>query len=391
MPGRRTVAAEAADGYDAVQLAFEPVADRKITKGELGHLEEGRGRRAHRHARRVPRRRREPSTSASTVTVEAFEPGDKIKVAGTRHRQGLPGHDQAAQLQPRPRRARLAQRPQARLDRRLGDAVARLQGHEDGRAAWAASASPSSGSSSTRSTPSATCCSSRAPSRARRAASSRSGGVGLMAAAEGSTCSAAADEGASRSTAAVFGAELEAAPRARGRARGAERAPRGHAAAPRPAGSSPAAARSRGARRAPAVPARARSARPQFTGGGVAFAPGHAQLRRQGEPQGAPRRARCARSRTTSATRRSRLVDGDRVRDAVDEAGARRCVEVWGRRSPLVVVAHEDEEALIKSFRNLDARARHGAGRARGGADRLGALARSSARPRCRSWKGRRR
>ena len=31
-----TVRTEAADGYDAVQLAFEPVADRKLTKGELG-------------------------------------------------------------------------------------------------------------------------------------------------------------------------------------------------------------------------------------------------------------------------------------------------------------------------------------------------------------------
>ena len=50
------------------------------------------------------------------------------------HRQGLPGDDQAAQLQPRPRHARLPQRSQARLDRRLGHALARLQGDEDGRA-----------------------------------------------------------------------------------------------------------------------------------------------------------------------------------------------------------------------------------------------------------------
>ena len=38
----------AADGYDAVQLAFEPVAERKITKGELGHLKKA-GVEAHRH------------------------------------------------------------------------------------------------------------------------------------------------------------------------------------------------------------------------------------------------------------------------------------------------------------------------------------------------------
>ena len=27
-----------ADGYEAVQLAWEPVAERKISRGELGHL-----------------------------------------------------------------------------------------------------------------------------------------------------------------------------------------------------------------------------------------------------------------------------------------------------------------------------------------------------------------
>ena len=33
-----TVRTQAADGYEAVQLAFEPVRDRKLSKGELGHL-----------------------------------------------------------------------------------------------------------------------------------------------------------------------------------------------------------------------------------------------------------------------------------------------------------------------------------------------------------------
>ena len=59
---------------------------------------------------------------------------------------------------------------------------------------------------------------------------------------------------------------------------------------------------------------------PHFTGGGVAFAPGHAQLRGQGEPQGAPRRAR----RGALEPRRQRDARARRrlgVRDAVDEAG----------------------------------------------------------------------
>ncbi len=33
------------DGYDAVQVAFDEVAERKISKGELGHLAEGGCRR----------------------------------------------------------------------------------------------------------------------------------------------------------------------------------------------------------------------------------------------------------------------------------------------------------------------------------------------------------
>ena len=32
------VRTKAADGYDAIQLAFEPVADRKLSKAEIGHL-----------------------------------------------------------------------------------------------------------------------------------------------------------------------------------------------------------------------------------------------------------------------------------------------------------------------------------------------------------------
>ena len=30
------------DGYEAYQLAFEPVAERKVTKGELGHLKKAK-------------------------------------------------------------------------------------------------------------------------------------------------------------------------------------------------------------------------------------------------------------------------------------------------------------------------------------------------------------
>jgi len=82
------VRSEGADGYDAVQLAYEPVADRKITKGELGHLAKS-GTAAHRHL--VEFRGDTELAVGDTVTVEAFQPGDAIKVAGTSIGKGFAG------------------------------------------------------------------------------------------------------------------------------------------------------------------------------------------------------------------------------------------------------------------------------------------------------------
>jgi large subunit ribosomal protein L3 len=77
-----------ADGYEAVQLAFEPVADRKLSKGELGHLR-GAGVSAHRHL--VEFRGPSELSKGDTVTVEIFQPGDKIKVAGIGIGKGFQG------------------------------------------------------------------------------------------------------------------------------------------------------------------------------------------------------------------------------------------------------------------------------------------------------------
>ena len=38
-----------ADGYDAVQIAYEEVAERKVTKAELGHLKKNNVQGAYRH------------------------------------------------------------------------------------------------------------------------------------------------------------------------------------------------------------------------------------------------------------------------------------------------------------------------------------------------------
>jgi large subunit ribosomal protein L3 len=76
------------DGYDAVQLAYEAVAERKLTKGELGHLRKA-GVGAHRHLAEF--RGASELSVGETVTVESFEPGEEIKVAGTSIGKGFAG------------------------------------------------------------------------------------------------------------------------------------------------------------------------------------------------------------------------------------------------------------------------------------------------------------
>jgi large subunit ribosomal protein L3 len=76
------------DGYDAVQVAFDEVEPRKLSKGELGHLDKA-GVAPHR--RLVEFRGPSELTVGETVTVEAFEPGDAVKVSGTSIGKGFSG------------------------------------------------------------------------------------------------------------------------------------------------------------------------------------------------------------------------------------------------------------------------------------------------------------
>ena len=83
-----SVRTQDADGYDAVQLAWDEVPERKITKPELGHLKTN-GVGAHR--RLVEIRGPHELTPGETVTVEAFEPGEKVKVSGVSIGKGFQG------------------------------------------------------------------------------------------------------------------------------------------------------------------------------------------------------------------------------------------------------------------------------------------------------------
>jgi large subunit ribosomal protein L3 len=81
------------DGYAAVQLAFDEVAERKITKPELGHLKKaGAG-----PMRTLVEFRDEDLGSdegpkiGDSATVEQFEPGQRVRVSGVGIGKGFQG------------------------------------------------------------------------------------------------------------------------------------------------------------------------------------------------------------------------------------------------------------------------------------------------------------
>jgi large subunit ribosomal protein L3 len=76
------------DGYVAAQIAYDAVAERKITKAELGHLKKA-GVEAHRHLVEIAGF--EGVAVGESVTVERFEPGSRVKISGTSQGKGFQG------------------------------------------------------------------------------------------------------------------------------------------------------------------------------------------------------------------------------------------------------------------------------------------------------------
>jgi large subunit ribosomal protein L3 len=77
------------DGYEAVQVAYEAVAERKLSKPELGHLRKHGVTEPHRHL--VEFRGVSDAVAGESVTVETFQPGDKVKVSGIGIGKGFAG------------------------------------------------------------------------------------------------------------------------------------------------------------------------------------------------------------------------------------------------------------------------------------------------------------
>src|SRR5438105_14668284 len=77
------------DGYEAVQLAFGACKEKSLSRAELGHL-----KKADASAHRVVREFRNEVGElllGQEVTVEAFSPGDRVKVSGTAKGKGFQG------------------------------------------------------------------------------------------------------------------------------------------------------------------------------------------------------------------------------------------------------------------------------------------------------------
>ncbi|HKH15844.1 MAG TPA: 50S ribosomal protein L3 [Solirubrobacterales bacterium] len=77
------------DGYEAVQLAFGATREKHLNKPELGHLRKADAG-PHKHLVEFRDEAGELQVG-ETVTVEAFTPGDKVKVAGTSKGKGFQG------------------------------------------------------------------------------------------------------------------------------------------------------------------------------------------------------------------------------------------------------------------------------------------------------------
>ncbi len=77
------------DGYEAVQLAFGACKEKSLSKPELGHLKKA-GTSAHRHLVEF-RDEAGELLVGQTVTVDAFAPGDRVKVSGISKGKGFQG------------------------------------------------------------------------------------------------------------------------------------------------------------------------------------------------------------------------------------------------------------------------------------------------------------
>ncbi len=81
---------EATDGYNAIQIAFEPAKEKHLTKAEIGHLAKANAGNF-RNLREIRLQAPASVELGSAITVDIFSAGDKIKVTGTSLGKGYQG------------------------------------------------------------------------------------------------------------------------------------------------------------------------------------------------------------------------------------------------------------------------------------------------------------
>ncbi len=81
---------EATDGYHAVQLGFGAQKAKRASRAEVGHAARAGVEVAPRIVREIPASG-ESFELGQTLTVEQFEPGDRVKITGTSKGRGFQG------------------------------------------------------------------------------------------------------------------------------------------------------------------------------------------------------------------------------------------------------------------------------------------------------------
>ena len=92
------VKTEETDGYTAVQVGFQETKERRLTRGQLGHLRRlGKGKRkdesipAVRHLREFRTKKAADYEVGQELTVQQFEIGDRVDVVGKTKGRGFTG------------------------------------------------------------------------------------------------------------------------------------------------------------------------------------------------------------------------------------------------------------------------------------------------------------
>ncbi len=79
------------DGYDAVQMAFQPVREKLITKTQMGHLRKA-GVEAHRYVKEFKLDDCAKYAVGDVIKADTFASGDKVDVTGTSKGKGFAGN-----------------------------------------------------------------------------------------------------------------------------------------------------------------------------------------------------------------------------------------------------------------------------------------------------------